>query len=94
MSTALNGIRVIDMTHNQAGPACGQILGFLSTFLFVAILGLGLGCMGLAVVLASSAKAQKIDVLKCFKDPLAELARKKAEEAERKRKAKHILPRL
>ena len=29
MSTALNGIRVIDMTHNQAGPACGQILGFL-----------------------------------------------------------------
>jgi formyl-CoA transferase len=29
MSTALEGIRVIDMTHNQAGPACGQILGFL-----------------------------------------------------------------
>jgi hypothetical protein len=23
MSQALNGIRVIDMTHNQAGPACG-----------------------------------------------------------------------
>jgi formyl-CoA transferase len=29
MSQALNGIRVIDMTHNQAGPACAQILGFL-----------------------------------------------------------------
>ncbi len=29
MTTALDGIRVIDMTHNQAGPACGQILGFL-----------------------------------------------------------------
>jgi formyl-CoA transferase len=29
MSKALNGIRVIDMTHNQAGPACAQILGFL-----------------------------------------------------------------
>jgi len=26
---ALAGIRVIDMTHNQAGPACAQILGFL-----------------------------------------------------------------
>ena len=29
MSQALNGVRVIDMTHNQAGPACAQILGFL-----------------------------------------------------------------
>ena len=29
MSTALDGVRVIDMTHNQAGPACAQILGFL-----------------------------------------------------------------
>src|SRR6476469_11106825 len=26
---ALNGLRVIDMTHNQAGPACAQILAFL-----------------------------------------------------------------
>ena len=29
MALALSGIRVIDMTHNQAGPACAQILGFL-----------------------------------------------------------------
>src|ERR1700740_1771784 len=29
MSQALSGVRVIDMTHNQAGPACAQILGFL-----------------------------------------------------------------
>ena len=29
MSKALEGVRVIDMTHNQAGPACTQILAFL-----------------------------------------------------------------
>jgi formyl-CoA transferase len=29
MGQALAGIRIIDMTHNQAGPACAQILGFL-----------------------------------------------------------------
>ncbi|MEJ0016914.1 MAG: formyl-CoA transferase [Acetobacteraceae bacterium] len=29
MTQALTGIRVIDMTHNQAGPACAQVLGFL-----------------------------------------------------------------
>jgi formyl-CoA transferase len=29
MEKALSGIRIIDMTHNQAGPACAQILGFL-----------------------------------------------------------------
>src|SRR6476646_2659925 len=29
MTQALTGIHVIDMTHNQAGPACAQILGFL-----------------------------------------------------------------
>ena len=29
MKTSLEGIRIIDMTHNQAGPACTQILGFL-----------------------------------------------------------------
>ena len=28
MSKALEGIRVIDMTHNQAGPACAQILAW------------------------------------------------------------------
>jgi crotonobetainyl-CoA:carnitine CoA-transferase CaiB-like acyl-CoA transferase len=26
MSQALNGIRVIDMTHNHAGPACAQLV--------------------------------------------------------------------
>src|SRR5882757_1617488 len=29
MDKAMSNIRVIDMTHNQAGPACAQILGFL-----------------------------------------------------------------
>ena len=29
MSKALEGIRIIDMTHNQAGPACAQILAWL-----------------------------------------------------------------
>src|SRR6201998_1337025 len=29
MNQALEGVRIIDMTHNQAGPACAQILGFL-----------------------------------------------------------------
>jgi len=29
MTQALTGIRVIDITHNQAGPACAQILAFL-----------------------------------------------------------------
>ncbi|MGE5272020.1 MAG: formyl-CoA transferase [Thiohalocapsa sp.] len=29
MTQALSGIRIIDMTHNQAGPACAQILAFL-----------------------------------------------------------------
>jgi formyl-CoA transferase len=29
MSQALSGIRIIDMTHNQAGPACAQMLAFL-----------------------------------------------------------------
>jgi formyl-CoA transferase len=29
MSQALAGIRIIDMTHNQAGPACAQVLAFL-----------------------------------------------------------------
>jgi len=28
MDQALSGVRIIDMTHNQAGPACTQILGF------------------------------------------------------------------
>ncbi len=26
MDQALSGVRIIDMTHNQAGPACTQIL--------------------------------------------------------------------
>ncbi len=29
MGKALDGIRIIDMTHNQAGPACTQILAWL-----------------------------------------------------------------
>ena len=29
MTQALDGIRIIDMTHNQAGPACAQMLAFL-----------------------------------------------------------------
>ena len=29
MTRALDGIRIIAMTHNQAGPACAQILAFL-----------------------------------------------------------------
>src|SRR4029453_5766301 len=29
MDQALSGVRIIDMPHNQAGPACTQILGFL-----------------------------------------------------------------
>ena len=29
MAQALSGIRILDMTHNQAGPACAQILAFL-----------------------------------------------------------------
>ena len=29
MTQALQGIRIIDMTHNQAGPACAQMLAFL-----------------------------------------------------------------
>src|SRR3954471_5611721 len=29
MTQALEGIRIIDMTHNQAGPACAQMLAFL-----------------------------------------------------------------
>ena len=29
MTLALSGLRIIDMTHNQAGPACAQMLGFL-----------------------------------------------------------------
>ena len=28
MTKALDGIRIIDMTHNQAGPACAQILAW------------------------------------------------------------------
>ena len=29
MPAALNGIRIIDMTHNRVSLACGQVLKFL-----------------------------------------------------------------